>query len=129
MKIKAFVTIVAPAPNGESVKIEPDQVGEVRDAEARKMISEGYAEKASKKDEITSTDARNFGGARNTKRSKPVQTTTESDDDKKKSKKRRTRDELLGGGTGANPDKEKGDNGKGFDEGSNDADEDNSNAE
>ena len=56
MKIRAFVSVVAPAAKGgKSIEIPPDGVGDVREDKARYLINEGYAEKVSNSIEETAT--------------------------------------------------------------------------
>lgn len=113
MKIKALVTIVAKTVEGKTVSLEPgkNDVGDIQQDVAEKLIAEGYAEKAKKKDEINAKTAP-FGGAATKKRKTAQQVVTDSrsETEKTKDKKRRTKEQLLGGGR--DPDKNVGEDGR-----------------
>jgi len=116
MKIKAFVTIVAPdAETGEAIEIKPGGIADVRDDKAEYLIDEGYAEKAKRKDEVSGTQSAT--AAKKSGDRKGATQTTRGGARPERST-RRSRKELLGD-KGENPDREKGENGKGFEEDSN----------
>lgn len=109
MKIKAYVTIVAPSVDGETIQIEPGQVGDVREDKAQEMIDEGYAEKAKKSDVVNAKLARKSKKVgKGTTTPKTTQATTKAGKGSKGSKT----DKLLGGSArGRNADQD-GDDGE-----------------
>lgn len=121
MKITALVTIVAKDVNGKTVTLEPrkNATGDIQQDVAERLIADGFAEKAKKKDEITASSAP-FGGARKRKpsASQVVKTAAEKSgkgdegEETKKDKRRRSRKELLGEGAGRNPDLNVGEDGR-----------------
>lgn len=113
MKIKALVTIVATRKSdGKSIEIKPDGVADIIEPQAERLIEQGYAEKAGRKAEekgAVETSKLRKGDLRSA-------TQTTRGGGKPERSLTRSRKDLLDE-KGKDPDKEVGENGKGFDEG------------
>ena len=123
MKIKCFVTVVAPrAADGVAIEVKPGGVADIQTDKAEYLIAEGYAEKAKRKDAESGVQP---AGVAKKGRSTATQAVRGGSTQSTRGGQRRARAELLGDSTANDPDREKGENGKGFDEN----DEADSNAE